>query len=71
MGGPLVVDLSAVEEGMAITVKWRGKPVFIRHRSAAEIEEAGAVDLADLPDPEADDHEPSYDKQHIAGPILS
>ena len=34
------VDLSGVEEGMSITVKWRGKPVFIRHRTPAEIEEA-------------------------------
>jgi len=32
-------DLSPVQEGQAITVMWRGKPVFIRHRTAAEIEE--------------------------------
>jgi ubiquinol-cytochrome c reductase iron-sulfur subunit len=48
------VDLSGVEEGMAITVKWRSKPVFIRHRTAAEIEEAAAVPEADLPDPQPD-----------------
>lgn len=48
------VDLSSVEEGMSITVKWRGKPVFIRHRTAAEIEEAGAVDLGELRDPQPD-----------------
>jgi ubiquinol-cytochrome c reductase iron-sulfur subunit len=48
------VDLSAVEEGQAITVVWRGKPVFIRHRTAAEISEAEAVPLDDLPDPEPD-----------------
>ncbi|MGE3769611.1 MAG: ubiquinol-cytochrome c reductase iron-sulfur subunit [Bdellovibrionales bacterium] len=34
------VDLSAIKEGQAITVKWRGKPVFIRYRTAAEIEAA-------------------------------
>ena len=34
------VDLSPVEEGQAITVMWRGKPVFIRHRTAKEMEEA-------------------------------
>ncbi len=49
------VDLSAVEEGMSITVKWRGKPVFIRHRTAAEIEEAAQVSLGELRDPEPDD----------------
>lgn len=49
------VDLSAIEEGMAVTVKWRGKPVFIRHRTAAEIEEARAVDVGDLPDPQTDE----------------
>ncbi|MEO1674620.1 MAG: ubiquinol-cytochrome c reductase iron-sulfur subunit N-terminal domain-containing protein, partial [Pseudomonadota bacterium] len=31
------VDLSAVAEGSAIKVFWRGKPVFIRRRTAAEI----------------------------------
>lgn len=48
------VDLSSVEEGMSITVKWRGKPVFIRHRTAAEIEESEAVDLGELRDPQPD-----------------
>ena len=48
------VDISAIAEGQAITVKWRGKPVFIRHRTAREIEAAAAADLDDLPDPEAD-----------------
>ncbi len=49
------VDLSAIEEGQAITVTWRGKPVFIRHRTAAEIEEARAVPVDELSDPESDD----------------
>jgi len=48
------VDLSPIEVGQAIIVKWRGKPVFIRRRSAEEITEAEAVDVADLPDPQAD-----------------
>ncbi len=48
------VDLSQIEPGQAITVKWRGKPVFIRHRTPEEIEEAGAVDLDELPDPQSD-----------------
>jgi ubiquinol-cytochrome c reductase iron-sulfur subunit len=49
------IDLSGVEEGMAITLKWRGKPVFVRHRTPAEIEEARAVDLGELRDPEPDE----------------
>jgi ubiquinol-cytochrome c reductase iron-sulfur subunit len=47
-------DLSGVEEGMAVTIVWRGKPVFVRHRTAKEIEEAAAVDINELPDPQAD-----------------
>lgn len=47
------VDLSPVQEGQAITVMWRGKPVFIRHRTAEEIETAKAVPLGDLKDPVA------------------
>lgn len=49
------VDLSPIEEGQAITVMWRGKPVFIRHRTAKEIEEARAVDVSELRDPETDE----------------
>ncbi|NBN63243.1 ubiquinol-cytochrome c reductase iron-sulfur subunit [Microvirga tunisiensis] len=45
------VDISAVEVGQSITVTWRGKPVFIRHRTEKEIEEAKAVPLTALPDP--------------------
>ena len=49
------VDISGIAEGQSLTVKWRGRPVFIRHRTPAEIEAAQAVDLADLPDPESDE----------------
>ncbi|MBI1273545.1 MAG: ubiquinol-cytochrome c reductase iron-sulfur subunit [Alphaproteobacteria bacterium] len=48
------VDLSPVQEGQAITVVWRGKPVFIRHRTATEIEAARAVDTGTLRDPQTD-----------------
>ena len=48
------VDLKPVLEGMAITVTWRGKPVFVRRRTKAEIDTAAATKLVDLPDPEAD-----------------
>ena len=49
------VDLSGIEVGQSITVKWRGKPVFIRHRTEKEIAEARAVAMADLPDPQTDE----------------
>ena len=49
------VDISPIEEGQAITVMWRGKPVFIRHRTAEEIEKARGVDVSDLPDPQTDE----------------
>lgn len=49
------VDLGPIQEGQAITVMWRGKPVFIRRRTAVEIEEAQTVDMAVLIDPQADD----------------
>ncbi|MBP0615570.1 ubiquinol-cytochrome c reductase iron-sulfur subunit [Jiella mangrovi] len=45
------VDVSQVAEGQSITAKWRGKPVFIRQRTAREVEEAKAVDLGSLKDP--------------------
>lgn len=38
-----------------VIIKWRGKPVFIRHRTAEEIEEANKVNVASLRDPQADD----------------
>ena len=49
------VDLSAVEEGQSITVTWRGKPVFIRHRTQKEIDDARSAVPGDLRDPQADE----------------
>ena len=48
------VDLSPLAVGQSITVKWRGKPVFIRHRTADEISQAQAADLSELRDSQAD-----------------
>jgi len=48
------VDISDVPEGAIMTVKWRGRPVFVRHRTKKEIEAAVATPLAQLPDPQAD-----------------
>ena len=42
------VNISGVEVGTQLTVKWLGKPVFIRRRTAEEIEAARAVALDDL-----------------------
>ncbi|MEK7801579.1 MAG: ubiquinol-cytochrome c reductase iron-sulfur subunit [Pseudomonadota bacterium] len=47
-------DISSVAEGQSVTVMWRGKPVFIRHRTAKEIEEANAVDISTLRDKQDD-----------------
>ncbi len=47
------VDVSGVEPGTQITIKWLGKPVFIRRRTMEEIEAARAVLLEDLPDIDA------------------
>jgi ubiquinol-cytochrome c reductase iron-sulfur subunit len=48
------VDLSPIEEGQTIKVVWQKKPVYIRHRTAQQISAAKAVDLSELPHPEAD-----------------
>lgn len=45
------VDISSVEPGTQLTVKWLGKPVFIRRRMEDEIVEAQAVEMSELPDP--------------------
>ncbi len=46
----IFVDVSAVEVGTQLTVKWLGKPVFIRRRTPEEIEAARATALTELPD---------------------
>ena len=49
------VDISSIELGKAITVLWRGKPVFIKRRTQEEIAEARAVNMKDLKDPQKDE----------------
>ena len=48
------VDLSPVEEGQTIKVVWQKKPVYIRHRTAAQIATEASVSEGDMPAPEAD-----------------
>ena len=47
------VDVGGLEPGSQLTVKWLGKPVFIRRRTEEEITAGREVDLSDLPDPVA------------------
>jgi ubiquinol-cytochrome c reductase iron-sulfur subunit len=47
-------ELGSLAVGQAVTVMWRGKPIFIRHRTAKDIEEARAVPMSDLKDPATD-----------------
>jgi ubiquinol-cytochrome c reductase iron-sulfur subunit len=47
-------DVSKVQEGMQVVIKWRGKPLFIRYRTAKEIKEAEDTKLSDLKDPQTD-----------------
>lgn len=49
------VELGSIPEGKNVIIKWRGKPVFIRHRTSSEIEEARQVDWKGLRDPQSDE----------------
>lgn len=49
------VDLSNIKPGQTVTVKWRGKPVFITNRTKEEIDEARSVRLSELKDPQLDE----------------
>ena len=52
--GSTEVDISTIEEGQSITIKWRGKPVFIKKRTKQEIDAAKMVQASDLRDPQDD-----------------
>jgi ubiquinol-cytochrome c reductase iron-sulfur subunit len=56
------IDLSPLKEGQSLTVIWRGKPVFIKHRTPQEITEAKNTDLNDLIDIEDDADRVKNDK---------
>ncbi len=53
-GAPIEVDLAPIVEGQIIKVFWRGKPIFVSHRSQKEIKEARDVNWQALPDPQSD-----------------
>ncbi|XP_058449943.1 cytochrome b-c1 complex subunit Rieske, mitochondrial isoform X2 [Malaya genurostris] len=48
------VKLSDIPEGKSVTFKWRGKPLFIRHRTPAEISAEQSVNTGTLRDPQSD-----------------
>ena len=48
------IKLADIPEGKSMTFKWRGKPLFIRHRTSAEIEAEQSVAVATLRDPQND-----------------
>jgi ubiquinol-cytochrome c reductase iron-sulfur subunit len=49
--GTIDVDVGPIAAGQGITVKWRGKPVFVRHRTPEEIKSSADVPVSELPDP--------------------
>ena len=53
-GAPIEVDLTPIAEGQDIKVFWRGKPIYISHRTKKQIDEARSVPVSSLPDPETD-----------------
>jgi ubiquinol-cytochrome c reductase iron-sulfur subunit len=48
-------SLDGIERGQSVTIMWRGLPVFVRNRTDLEVEEAKAVPMADLKDPQTDE----------------
>ncbi|XP_047497682.1 cytochrome b-c1 complex subunit Rieske, mitochondrial-like isoform X1 [Penaeus chinensis] len=48
------IKLDDIPEGKSVTFKWRGKPLFVRHRTDEEVSTEGAVDMGSLRDPEHD-----------------
>ena len=66
------VDLAPIAEGQEIILKWRGNPVFVRHRTKAEIDAAKAVKMEELKDPIArnenvKDGEEATDENRVVG----
>jgi ubiquinol-cytochrome c reductase iron-sulfur subunit len=53
-GAPIEVDLAPIAEGQIVKVFWRGKLIFVRHRTPEEIKEAEDVNVAALRDPQPD-----------------
>ncbi len=50
------IDISSIERGQSITVQWRGRPIFIRHRTQEEIDNARSAAVQDMIDPQSDEN---------------
>jgi ubiquinol-cytochrome c reductase iron-sulfur subunit len=66
------LDIAPIAEGQSITIKWRGNPVFVRHRTQKEIDDAKAVPISDLPDRDArnanvKEGDPATDENRVVG----
>ena len=66
------VDLAPIAEGQAVTIKWRGNPLIVRHRTKIEIEAAKAVKMEELKDPvarnaNAKDSDQATDENRVVG----
>jgi ubiquinol-cytochrome c reductase iron-sulfur subunit len=57
-------DLGSLTEGQAVTIKWRGQPVFVMYRTQKQIDEAKAVQVSELRDPQSDEErtKPGHEK---------
>ena len=53
-GAPVDIDLAPIAEGQIVKLFWRGKLIFVRNRTQKEIDDARAVNLAELRDPQPD-----------------
>ncbi|MDO4434331.1 MAG: ubiquinol-cytochrome c reductase iron-sulfur subunit [Alysiella sp.] len=59
-GASVEVDVSKVESGQMITAEWRGKPIFILHRTEQQLKDLPSLD-GDLTDPtSAEEQQPAY-----------
>lgn len=56
------VKLADIPEGKNVTFKWRGKPLFVKHRSEQEVSAEQDVDMASLRDPQHDSDRVQQDK---------
>jgi ubiquinol-cytochrome c reductase iron-sulfur subunit len=58
-------DISKVEEGQQVVVKWRGKPLFIRNRTKEQIDAAARDDKEEMRDPQPDAERHLKDKPNM------
>ncbi|CAB3405895.1 unnamed protein product [Caenorhabditis bovis] len=59
------INMKDIPEGQTKTFEWRGKPVFVKHRTKAEIAREKAVPVADLRHPQHDDERVQKDEWSV------